>query len=128
MFARDKSIELQQNQIEDLLEELRESKGLENDVKILVQKKIALQDENDRLREELNQMLLSGSDNKDESNDLLIINKALKNTIADLQKQIENEVKIRKIELSKAKQEVMEVKKTFEETNKAALSRDREID
>lgn len=128
VFARDKSIELQQNQIEDLLEELRESKGLENDVKILVQKKIALQDENDRLREELNQMLLSGSDNKDESNDLLIINKALKNTIADLQKQIENEVKIRKIELSKAKQEVMEVKKTFEETNKAALSRDREID
>ena len=54
VFARDKSIELQQRQIEELLEELREAKSLENDVKILVQKKMALQDENDRMREELN--------------------------------------------------------------------------
>lgn len=36
VYARDKSIELQQTQIQELLEELRESKGLENDVKILV--------------------------------------------------------------------------------------------
>jgi predicted oxidoreductase len=53
VFARDKSIQLQQNQIEELLEELRESKSLENDVKILIQKKMALQDENEKLREEL---------------------------------------------------------------------------
>ena len=36
VYARDKSIELQQNQIQELLEELRESKGLENDVKLLI--------------------------------------------------------------------------------------------
>lgn len=36
VFARDKSVQLQQNQIDELLEELRESKSLENDVKILV--------------------------------------------------------------------------------------------
>ena len=33
VFARDKSIELQQNQIEELLEEMRELKGLENQLK-----------------------------------------------------------------------------------------------
>lgn len=42
VFARDKSIQLQQIQIDELLEELRESKNLENDVKILVHKKFAL--------------------------------------------------------------------------------------
>lgn len=36
VYARDKSILLLQNQIDELLEELRESKSLENDVKILV--------------------------------------------------------------------------------------------
>lgn len=53
VFARDKSIELQQKQIEELLEELRESKGYENDIKILMQKNLALEDENARLKEEL---------------------------------------------------------------------------
>ena len=33
VFARDKSIELQQNQIDELLEEMRELKGLENQLK-----------------------------------------------------------------------------------------------
>lgn len=42
VFARDKSIELQSRQIEELLEEMREAKGLENDVRILVQKKMQL--------------------------------------------------------------------------------------
>lgn len=60
VYARDKSVDLQQKQIEELLEELRESKGLENDVKILVQKKMALSDENEKLRDELNRNLMSG--------------------------------------------------------------------
>lgn len=38
VYARDKSIELQQKQIEDLLEELRDAKTMDNDVKILVSK------------------------------------------------------------------------------------------
>lgn len=42
VYARDKANELQEKQIEELLEELRECKGLENDVKLLVQKKMAL--------------------------------------------------------------------------------------
>jgi deoxyadenosine/deoxycytidine kinase len=53
VFARDKSVELQQKQIEELLEELRESKGFENDIKILMQKNMALDDENGRLKTEL---------------------------------------------------------------------------
>ena len=46
VYARDKSVALQQKQIEDLLEELRDSKSVENDIKILVGKKIAIEEEN----------------------------------------------------------------------------------
>lgn len=53
VYARDKSVALQQKQIEDLLEELRDAKSVENDIKILVGKKIAIEDENLRLRNEL---------------------------------------------------------------------------
>jgi hypothetical protein len=84
VFARDKSIELQQRQIEELLEELRESKGLENDVKILVQKKMALQDENERLKDELNKNFMEGTDNQMESDELIMINNGLNDTIKQL--------------------------------------------
>jgi hypothetical protein len=77
VFARDKSIELQQKQIEELLEELRESKGYENDIKILVQKKMALEDENASLKEELQRAFLEGTDNQNDSEDLILINKGL---------------------------------------------------
>ena len=60
-----------------MLEELRESKGLENDVKILVQKKMALQDENDRMREELNSQFINGEENEDDSKELVMINNGL---------------------------------------------------
>ena len=62
VFARDKSIELQQKQIEELLEELRESKGLENDVKILMQKKMALESDKAKLQEELNKGFLNSNE------------------------------------------------------------------
>ena len=55
VYARDKSIELQQKQIEELLEELRESKSVDNDIKILVSKKIAIEEENQRLRKEIDE-------------------------------------------------------------------------
>ena len=77
VFARDKSIELQQKQIEELLEELRESKGYENDIKILVQKKMALEDENVSLKDELQRAFLEGTDNQNDSEDLILINKGL---------------------------------------------------
>ena len=55
VFASDKSVALQQKQIEDLLEELRDAKSIENGVQILVGKKIALEEENTRLKNELSQ-------------------------------------------------------------------------
>lgn len=58
VYARDKSIELQQKQIEDLLEELRDSKAVDNDIKILVSKKIALEDENLRMKKELDEKFI----------------------------------------------------------------------
>lgn len=54
VYARDKSISLQQKQIESLLEELRDAKAIENDIKLLVHKKILLEEENGRLRHEIN--------------------------------------------------------------------------
>lgn len=95
VFARDKSVELQQKQIEELLEELRESKGLENDVKILVQKKMALQEENDRLREELDKNFLEGTDDHAESEELVLINNGLNDQIKTLQTQLASERKVR---------------------------------
>ena len=88
VFARDKSIELQQKQIEELLEELRESKGYENDIKILMQKNMALDDENERLKTELQQMFMEGTDNANDSDDLLMINKGLTDQVKVYQQQI----------------------------------------
>lgn len=59
VFARDKSIELQQKQIEDLLEELRDSKTVDNDIKILISKKIAIEEENSRLKKELDDKFMN---------------------------------------------------------------------
>ena len=59
VYARDKSVELQQKQIEELLEDLRESKTVDNDIKILVSKKIALEEENQRLRKEIDEKFVS---------------------------------------------------------------------
>ena len=81
IFARDKSIELQQKQIEDLLEELRETKGYENDLNILMQKKMALENENDRLKEELNRQYMQGVDGEDEQQDMVLINNGLHDKI-----------------------------------------------
>ena len=88
VHARDKSIELQQQQIAELLEELREAKGLENDVKLLIQKKMALSNENEKLREELNKNLIEGADaeegqggSKSEVEELMQINNMLNEQI-----------------------------------------------
>jgi hypothetical protein len=44
------------------LEELRDAKSVENDIKILVGKKIAIEDENARLRSEMNQKYLNAQE------------------------------------------------------------------
>ena len=62
VYARDKSVSLQQKQIEDLLEELRDVKTYENDIKLLVGKKIAAEEEISRLRKELDNKFVYQSD------------------------------------------------------------------
>ena len=110
VYARDKSLELQQKQIEELLEELRESKGLENDVKLLVQKKRALKEENIKLREELNKNMIDGSDeagrpanSKSEIEELVLINRQLNDHIKALTKKYTDESKNLKNEVDKLK-------------------------
>ena len=58
VYARDKSVALQQKQIEGLLEELRDVKAYENDIKLLVGEKIAVEEENQRLRKEIDQRFM----------------------------------------------------------------------
>lgn len=77
IYARDKSVALQQKQIEDLLEDLRDSKAIENDIKLLVGKKISLEDENQRLRKQLESNFMNANEKQFESNDLALENKTL---------------------------------------------------
>ena len=87
VYARDKSVALQQKQIEELLEELRESKAVENDVKILVGKKIAIEEENARLRKQLDSKFLAQHEKQLEQTDLVLENKTLNDQVRSLQKQ-----------------------------------------
>lgn len=77
VYARDKSVALQQKQIEDLLEELRDAKSLENDIKILVGKKIALEEENTRLKNELSTKFVQQSFKNSDAQDTEFKIKAL---------------------------------------------------
>lgn len=53
VYARDKTIELQARQINDLLRDIKEARMLENDMGITTQEKQVIEDENKRLRKEL---------------------------------------------------------------------------
>mmetsp|Transcript_10975 Transcript_10975/g.11091 ORF Transcript_10975/g.11091 Transcript_10975/m.11091 type:complete len:139 (+) Transcript_10975:486-902(+) len=55
VYARDKSIELQQKQIEELLEELREAKSLSSEARMLANRNVLLEDENVKLRKEMDE-------------------------------------------------------------------------
>ena len=128
VFARDKSIELQQKQIEELLEELRESKGLENDVKILMQKKMALENDKAKLQEELNRGFLNQNETQGDSEELIMINNGLKDQVKQLAKQVADERKIRQQEVARYKKELTEYKNKYESTTKEALTKERQID
>jgi len=70
-------VALQQKQIEELLEELRESKTVENDIKMLVGKKIAVEEENARLRKQLDSKFMVQHEKQMEQTDLVLENKTL---------------------------------------------------
>ena len=61
------------NQIDELLEEMRELKGLENKVKILEQNGDMLEQENEQLRKELDQRALDEAKNKDSTQEQKLI-------------------------------------------------------
>ncbi len=90
VYARDKSVNLQQKQIEELLDELRECKAVENDIKILVGKKISLEEENQRLRKQLDAKFMSQHEKQLEQTDLVLENKTLNDQLRILQKQLQD--------------------------------------
>lgn len=89
VYARDKSVSLQQKQIEDLLEELREAKSVENDVKILVGKKIAIEEENARLRKEIDAKFLNATERQYEQSELNLQNKTLTDQVTFLTRSLD---------------------------------------
>lgn len=78
VFARDKSLELQKRQVEELLEELKESRGLENDVRILVQKNMVLEEDTRRLKDEAENNFREEADGQNEAQELIMIVEDLK--------------------------------------------------
>ena len=109
---------------------MRESKGLENDVKILVQKKMALQDENDRIREELNRYYLEGTDDQkeDQSQQYIMQNKALTDKIEDLKKEIANQKSIIKSSESRHKRELEEARKMVDSVSREAQMKEKNLE
>lgn len=60
-----------------MLEELRDSKTVDNDIKILVSKKIAIEEENQRLKRELDEKFVNNQEKQVEQQELAIENKTL---------------------------------------------------
>lgn len=60
---------------------MRDAKAVENDIKILVGKKIAIEEENQRLRKEIDTKFLSAHEKQFEQNDLALQNKTLADQI-----------------------------------------------
>ena len=69
-----------------MLDELRESKAVENDIKILVGKKISLEEENQRLRKQIDAKFMSQHEKQLEQTDLVLENKTLNDQVRILQK------------------------------------------
>ena len=59
-----------------------------------MQKNLALEDENGRLKEELQNIFMEGTDNNNDSEDLLMINKGLTDQVKELLGKIQ-EIKAR---------------------------------
>lgn len=89
---------------------------------------MALMDENERLKDELNKNFMEGNDNQMESDELIMINNGLNDTIKQLQKQLTDERKIRKAETAKLMAEIKEMKQKYESTNREAMVKNKEID
>ena len=85
-------------------------------------------DENERLKDELNKNFMEGNDNQMESDELIMINNGLNDTIKQLQKQLTDERKIRKAETAKLMAEIKEMKQKYESTNREAMVKNKEID
>jgi hypothetical protein len=61
--------------MEDLLEELRESKTMDYDIKILISKKIELEKQNEELKKEMNEKYVSMHEKNFDATELSLVNK-----------------------------------------------------
>ena len=123
VHARDKQIELQRQQITDLLEELRESKQLENDVKHLIQESQELKMSNQKLRAELAQNQIEGEeggagDSKAEVEELTMINTTLNGEIKALQAKLQQAQKDKQTEVGQLRKQLESNEHSLEETKR----------
>ena len=105
VYARDKSITLQQKQVEDLLEELRDARAGDGDAKALLLRKLALEEENQRLRKELDEKFVVHTEKQLASNELSIENKSLGDQVRALSKALEQAQQDQKQRQAKLDQE-----------------------
>lgn len=89
---------------------------------------MALQDENDRMREELNSQFLNGEENEDDAKELVMINNGLNIQIKQLKQQIEDERKIRQHEVQRLKDQNLETVKKYRADNREILNKDKETE
>jgi hypothetical protein len=89
---------------------------------------MALQDENDRMREELNSQFLNGEDNEDDAKELVMINNGLNIQIKQLKQQIEDERKIRQHEVQRLKDEKQKTVNKYKADNREILNKDKETE
>ena len=88
---------------------------------------MALQDENERLRDELNKDFMEGADTQMETDDLIDINKQLNEKIQELTQKVADIRKINKNENEKLQKELKEIKTKYESTNRDALKNEEKV-
>lgn len=116
VFARDKSIELQQKQIDELLEELRTAKSHENNVKRLTQKNMALSEEIERLRLDLQSTKMQGFAKEDEQVELSMVKLDMNQELLKARQQLQDEKTIRQKEVANLKKELNDMRIKYEPT------------
>ena len=93
-----------------------------------MQKKAALQDDNDRLRDELNQQIMQGAGEMEEQNDLVLINKGLSQEIEELTRKLKDALKTKQDDVKRLKNEASELKERIENTNRDVNNKDSAIE
>lgn len=80
------------------------------------------------MREELNKNFLEGTENNNETEELVMVNNGLNDQIKTLQAQLQAERKARQQAEARIKRDLAETQKKYDEKNRDAMQRGKAID